>query len=116
MKKIIFFGVIIVSLFIINNMIHSIYSMWQKQDLLTKAQKELEREKNTNLKLKQQLVYIKTPQFVEEEARNKLFLVKPGEQVIVIPSGYIKENASESSTLSSKEEKSNWEKWWELFF
>ncbi len=42
MKKIVFFVITISSLFIINNLVHSIYNLWQKQDLMVKAKTELE--------------------------------------------------------------------------
>jgi cell division protein FtsB len=114
MKKVLFFIILVASVFIINNLIRSIYDLWQKHDLVTLAQKEQERQKQENQRLKSQLSYVKSKEFVEEQARNKLFLVKPGEQEVLISEELIKE----SSTSSAKEKKDdpNWKKWWELFF
>ena len=113
MKKVLFFTVLISSVFIINNLVHSIYDLWQKRDLVTLAQKELAYQKQENQRLKSQLSYVKSKEFVEEEARNKLFLLKPGEQEILISYDLIKE-----STPSAKEKKDepNWKKWLKLFF
>lgn len=111
-KKAIFIVVVIVLLVIINNLVRSIYDIWSKQDLLNQAQKELTREERRNQKLKAELSYVKTPKFIEEEARNKLFLVKPGEQEILLPS-------SSSSNQSQKRQETqipNWQKWLKLFF
>lgn len=112
MKKIIFFAALIILLFIINSFSHSIYSLWQKKDLITIAQQTLEKEKEKNQRLKSQLEIVKGEKFVEEEARNKLFLVKPGESQILIPKDL-------SGTLSAKEKnkvESNFKKWLKLFF
>ncbi|HZE87247.1 MAG TPA: septum formation initiator family protein [Methylomirabilota bacterium] len=112
-KKIVFFTIIIASFFVINGLIHSIYTLLQKNSLVTQAKQELVREKKKNKQLKNQLHVAKRPQFVEEEARNKLFLAKPGEGVIVIAS-----DALMASTSGAKNQdlRPNWQKWWTLFF
>lgn len=85
MKKIIFFSILIGSFFIIRELVQSTYSLWQKQDLLTSAQKQLERQKEENRQLKEELKAVQNQQFVEEQARDKLMLVKPGEERIILP-------------------------------
>ena len=112
MKKAIFIFTVIVFLIIINNLLHSIYDLWHKQDLLTSAKKELEVEKLKNSKLKGELSYVETQTFLDETARNKLFLAKPGEQQVLISKDLIKT----SSEASSKANIPNWQKWWKLFF
>lgn len=114
MKKILFISTIIASIFIINNLVRSIYTLWNKQDLLVKAEKNLEVKKKENEELKKQLVVVKSPDFVEKEARNKLFMVKPGESQIVIPEDLLK--ASESAKQRVQDLRPNWKKWWDLFF
>jgi len=42
MKKILFITAVVASIFIINSLVRSIYDLWGKQDLITKAQKELD--------------------------------------------------------------------------
>lgn len=112
MRKIAF---ILIAIFLIGtsfNTARSIWDIYKKQDLLTDAQKELEKEKSENAKLKAQLSYVDTKEFVEEEARNKLFLVKEGEQEIILDDDLF----GEEDNKKQKEEKTNWEKWLELFF
>ncbi|MEK7534548.1 MAG: septum formation initiator family protein [Patescibacteria group bacterium] len=113
MKRIIFIVTILVSIVIINNLIRSIYDLWHKKDLIVKTQQDLIRQKQENNRLKSELSYVGSREFIEKEARNKLLLVKPGEQQVLIPQNLIKE-----SKLSEKENKDepNWRKWWELFF
>ncbi len=113
-KKITFFTIIIVLLLTINDLAHSIYSTWQKQDLIVKAQKNLEQEQKENRKLKKAIVQVNRPQFVETEARNKLFLAKPGEGIVVIPADKLV--ASPSASPAPLDNRQNWQKWWDVFF
>ncbi len=113
-KKIVFFIIIVVSIFIISNMVQSIISLSQKTHLVTDAKNELQKQKKENQELKKELGLIEKPQFVEEEARNKLFLAKPGEGVIVISKDELE--ASSSSKPKPPDTRPNWKKWWDMFF
>ena len=112
MKKVIFFVIIVIFLFIINNFFHSIYRMWQKQDLIVSARKELAREKSEQRKLSNDLEKVKKPTYLEEEARNKLFLVKPGEEIVVIPSNA---PAMANKPRLAKKAEPIWQQWYKLF-
>ncbi len=112
MKKILFIVAIVIGLLIINNLARSTYDLWSKKDVILSAQKQLEAEKKENLSLKNQLNKAQRGQFVEEEARNKLLLVKPGEQNVFVPKDL---NASDSSQIKV-DNRSNWQKWWDFFF
>jgi cell division protein FtsB len=111
MKKAGFILIVIVLLLIINNLIHSIYDLWQKQDLLTQAQKQLSVEKLKNATLKTEISNAKSAQFIDEEARNKLFLVKPGEQEVLISQDLISKSPQKQA-----QDFPNWQKWLKLFF
>jgi len=113
-KKIGFFIILIVSFFIINNLVHSIYTLWQKKTLFVKAQTQLENEKKENQELKKKLNIAKNPQFVEEEARNNLFMAKPGEEVVLIPTIYLQSSPAVKPEI--KDTRANWKKWWSTFF
>jgi len=112
MKKAAFILIVLVLLFIINGLAHSIYDLWHKQDLLTSAQRQLSQEKLQNQKLKAGLSYVKTPQFIEEQAHNKLFLVKLGEQEVLISQTLQKQNQPQKQSQNIP----NWQKWLNLFF
>lgn len=109
-KKILFFVAIALCLVVINGLARSIYDLWHKQDLVVKAQNNLEKERKENQKLKSQLKYAASSQFIEEEARNKLFMVKPGESGVILPS-----DLGLKKHLASGKELSNWQKWLSLF-
>lgn len=113
-KKIAFFLSIAILLFTINNLAHSIYSTWEKQDLIVKAQQELETAKLENQELRRELARVSKPEFVESEARDKLLLAKPGEGIIVIPTTQL--IAIPSVIPTPPDTRPNYLKWWEVFF
>ncbi|MBF8250223.1 MAG: hypothetical protein HW400_824, partial [Candidatus Levybacteria bacterium] len=85
MKKIIFIISVIILVLIVNNLVRSMYDVWQKRDFITQAQKELDFQKQENQRLKSALSYSQTTEFIEKQARDKLFMVKEGEQKVLIP-------------------------------
>lgn len=113
MKKIVFLFIVIASFFIIKNFIFSIYDLWQKRGLVEQAQKELDAQKKQNQELKKKLSQANSVEFIEEQARNKLMLVKPWEQRVFIAKELI---ASQAALTKGKIEEPNWQKWWKLFF
>ena len=112
MKKILFIIAVVASTFIINNLVRSIYDLWGKRDLIVQAQKELEKEKMENRDLRSKLSKAQSSQFIEEEARNKLFLVKPGEEQVILPQDLL----SSTESAKKKDTRPNFRKWWDLFF
>ncbi len=114
MKKLLFFISMVIALFIINNLIHSILNLSQKNSVIEQAKKELVAQEEENKRLKKELARVKDPAFVEQEARNKLFLLKPGERVVLIPSPSIAPvvNTKEARVRS----KPHWKEWYEFFF
>jgi len=72
---------------------------------------KLERERR---EIFQKYQYYQSDEFVEEEARNKLNMSKPGETIVILP-------PSPTTFLNQPGEKTNlplpnWKKWWNLFF
>lgn len=77
-------------------------------DKLSRKADELNR---SNQELSELVKYFNTPEYKEREAREKLNLKKPGEEVVVLP------KESESKVLNaSVEQKSNPQKWIDYFF
>ena len=112
-KKIAYIIVVVILFAMINNLAHAIYSTWQKQDLIKKAQQDLTDVKNENLQLKSDLARVQKPQFIESEARDKLYLTKPGETIIVLPTGSVIAPVAITPTPTPREE--NWELWQKRF-
>jgi len=113
MKRFLYVIIIFAAAASIFHSAQSIYSLWKKQDILIATQKTLQKEKKENQNLKQQLHGVSDPAFIEEEARNKLFLVKPGESTVFIAKNLI---ATKSAELLQVQGEPNWKKWIEVFF
>lgn len=114
MKKIFYILIIIASIYISNNLIQSIYNLLQKKDLVTQARTELAQERNEYEKLKDQLQRVNRVDFIEEEARNKLFMVQPGEQIVLVPHEVLQ--ASDAAPKNVIAATPHWKKWIEYFF
>ena len=110
MKKVLFLTIVVILLVIINNLVRSIYDIWQKKDFVAEAEKILGFQKQENQRLKSALSYSKTQEFIEKEARNKLFMVRKGEQRVLLSKD------SEEAMQEKKENIPNWKQWWDLFF
>ena len=112
-KKVVFFGIVVFLCFVINNLFQSLSVTWQKKDLVVKTKTELAKEKKKGEDLRKKIALVKRPDFTEAEARNKLFLVKPGEQVVMLPKGSL---GTAPGKPAPQDTRPNWRKWWELFF
>lgn len=77
---------------------------------MVRAKKDLERQLQENKRLKAQLSFVKSEEFIEAEARDKLFMVKPGESGVIVPEDLIKQRR-----VKKEPEISNWQKWINLF-
>ena len=114
MKRIIFFTLIGIAIFSMVRSVESVVSLWQKREIILETQRGVKKEQEENKKLKQELQAISQPIYVEQEARNKLFMVKPGEKVVFIPGDTVASYSAQGPLLPEK--LSNWEAWWHLFF
>jgi predicted cobalt transporter CbtA len=70
----------------------------------------LEKEHQELLEKKE---YYQSEEFVEQEARNRLNLGKPGETVVILPPNV---GETEEITSTPTPELPNWQRWWRLFF
>lgn len=113
LRKIIVIGAFVIALLWIKNSIVASYSLWHKQDLVTKAQKELDAEKLKNKQFKQQLSMVQSNYFIEEEARNKLLLAKPTEKDVLIDRKLLPVDQAKKNVTT---ELPHWQEWYNLFF
>ena len=111
MKKILFIIIVVILSFIIKDLSQSIWDIWQKKDFVTQAEKELSYQKQEHQRLKSALSYSQTQEFIEKEARDKLFMIKKGEQKVLIP-----QESEKKEQDPHREDISNWKQWWNLFF
>lgn len=110
-KNIIPLVIIVILLFIIKNMIASTLELRSNSAVVSNLKAELEFEGKRNQFLTERLYYVQTDEFVKNEARKKLGLVKEGEYIVLAPP------ATDSGKLLLEPKSTpNWKKWWELFF
>ena len=81
---------------------------------------EAERIKKDNTELSDKLSYLGSRDFQEKEAKDKLNLQTPSENLVIIKPSLTKPQESEETKEPEKVEvtikKSNIQKWWEYFF
>ena len=80
--------------------------------MLKEAQLELAQLNAENERLKLRLDEVQTPEWQEEEIREKLGYGKPGETVLILPEN---EEQEGGRVEEYKEPEANWRKWWKLY-
>lgn len=113
MKKITFFTAIGIALMIIFSLIGSIYQLWHKQDVLYTTANKLAQIKKEHIDLTNKLRIVHTDQFVEEQARDELFLTKPNEHEVIISDSLDSQKVKVTQKTDSTP---YWQQWVHLFF
>lgn len=115
-KKPLFLVIAIVVLIITYNLLGQIFTTLKAGERLKTATDELSSLAQKNNELKKQLTQVQTPDFIEQQARDKLGLGKGNETIVVIPDDKLK------SVLGATEEQKqdiklpNWQGWLRLFW
>lgn len=108
-KRIITTISILILVFILQNTVSSIRDLAQNEGTVQDLRMKLIEKKKENDFLTQRLSYVKSNEFVEFEAREKLGLVRENEYpVFLTPPDSI-------GYTAPVEEKANWVKWKEIF-
>ena len=98
-------------LLLIKNNISGILRTVEDENTADNLRKKLATEEKRNQFLNERLFYVQTEDFVEEEAREKLGMSRPGEYTVIAPT---------STPLGHEkieiDNKPNWRRWLELFF
>ncbi len=114
-KKIALGGGILLVIIVSYSLFNQISSTLNVSNRISSLTDALNRAEVKNNELKKRLSETKSPQFVEEVARNKLGLAKPGETVVIIPDEKIKEILGASNS-ASEIRLPNWLGWLKVFF
>ena len=115
LRKIILTAIILLSFVIIYNLLRQITDAVSSEDRLSAQAEAVYQLETTNRQLKKKLSEVKSPQFIEKEARDKLGLGKPGETIVVIPEEKLK-SVMEASNSAQDIRLPNWLGWWRVFF
>jgi cell division protein FtsB len=92
---------------------------YQVNQQIKNLESEVAQIENDNQKLSDLIAYFQTETFKEQEAREKLGLVMPGEKVLVFPgndknteNGIVETVTKQNNEVSEP----NYKKWWSFFF
>ena len=112
MKRIISFTIISILLFSIVALTKNIWDSYRRVSDLNEIREEEKSLVQGTEQLKKELEHRKSKNFIEEEARNKLGLSKPGESIYVVET---EPNDSVEDVQAQEEERSNWQHWLKIF-
>lgn len=85
----------------------------KKSERTQKMEEEISKLEAKKQALKEKLEYVRSEEFVEKEAREKLDMAKEEEVVVVLPE---KLEFKGQSLEASEEDLPNWQQWLKLFF
>lgn len=116
-----FIGLTGFMIFIIFRMSHQAQKQNSINDEIAKLQQQASKLEGENQDLQEMIGYLKTDDFKEKEAKDKLNLIKEGEQMVLV-----KENALDEQNSSKNMEdnkipelvvyRENYYYWWHYFF
>ena len=114
--SVIFLGV---SGLLVVNSVKSVSTANQRNQLLEQAESEVRDLRLRNLELLQELDYVTSSSYVEEEARNRLLYTKDDEVLVVLPQTAVE--GDDEEVLGEEAEKGasdigdeGWIRWWTL--
>lgn len=113
-KKIGFSISILIVIFISYNLIIQILRATGSYSRLDQMTDEVYKLEDENKILKKRLADVNSPDFLEQQAREKLGLAKPGETVVLISDEKIKQTVG--ATESAQVRLPNPLGWWKVFF
>ena len=110
-------GSITIFFVLVASMIKSFKRLSDGDELIAKNEVRLEKIKEENAKLTEQLKVIQSEEYSEKQYRDKLGLAKEGEIIVVLPEADVVRKLSPS--IPEEQEirpRPNWQKWFDLFF
>jgi len=105
--------IIIVGIILIVSLSRSILKMFKARDELKLAEQKIEELQKEAASLTEKKEFYQSEEFIEQEARNKLNMVKEGETVVVLPPN-VKEILGEKE-VQPQTSVPNWRQWLNLF-
>jgi len=87
----------------------NVWRLWRAGDRIKQAESEVRSQELENQELQKRLAEVQSPEFIEREAKEKLGLVKPGEEIVILPT------QEQESVRVEEQEEPNWRKWWKLY-
>lgn len=113
-KKIVLVLIILAGLIFAYSLVNQIMRAARSGERLSQAADAVFKLEARNKDLQKKLLQIQSPEFIEEQARDKLGLAKKGETVVVIPEEKLKLVLGASSPAQIR--LPNWLGWLKVFF
>ena len=92
---------------------------WSNSQLMQnvqKAQQQLQQVQDQNAYLHRQASYYKDPFVIENEARQQLGYIRPGEHPVIIVSSTSPTQPTAARSTTPSTSQSYWQEWWHVFF
>ena len=109
-------------IYICVSIVKETYKKNQVQKEISDLQEKAQKINKENSQIKEKIAYLESPEYQAKEAKDKLGLQSPDENVIVVKPGIEKEviaDITEGQSLEAMpkiEELPNYKKWWNYFF
>jgi len=97
----------------------SLAQAWSNSQLMQQVQTEqqkLQQVSNQHSQLVQAMNHYKDKSVIENEARQQLGYIRPGEQPVVIIGARDQHQQQSATQKSGQQEQGFWQQWWNLFF
>ncbi len=109
-----FAGVLVLLLFFSVSLVREVMRKMEIKQEIKRLEDKINSLESDNRELESLIQYLQTEEFIEQEARAKLSLKKPGEKVVAVPDNLEVEPDTQSSSTDG--EMPNWRLWWQYFF
>jgi cell division protein FtsB len=110
--------IIILGTYLLINTIRNLWRLHQARQLVGREQQKVEQLAEENQQLTDRLEAVSTDQFVEQQARDKLNMAKPGETTVLVPKELLETLSGDQPRpvlTSDREDLPNWLQWWLVF-
>ena len=108
-------GLIVLGVWAVLNLGRTTFDIYKKSQRLQELRDRVEGIEEEQTGLGERLEFVQSPEFVEQEARDKLSMLKPGEHVVLVPSESEDDGHGEDSVLGIRVRGAVWREWIKLF-
>jgi cell division protein FtsB len=109
-------GIFICLIWVSTSYARAYYKDYKVREQITRLQEEEKQLHTKKLATLEALQYVKSTHFIEDKARTELGMVRPGEHVAVVEVPTTTARQVSPAVVSSEEQLSNPQKWWNYFF
>lgn len=125
-SKITLFLLLLGFIWLVVNLVNVYYKKYKINKEIEDLKQQITQTEKSNQQISAMIDYLSSQNFLEKEAREKLNMKKPGEQVVIVEPSKNTPTSSESAlsqraapneqTAAISEPESNLMKWWKYFF